>query len=92
MNPNLARELATARALHAQLVPRLGRRRRRRLGARDVLAMMRLVTDDAQALATVEHRFLIEELLSRGRQADGRRVTRQDLVAAGLEIRGLTPS
>ncbi len=82
MNADLARELATARALHARLVPRLGRRRR--LGARDVLAIMRQVTDDVDALATVEIQFLIEEILDRGRHPEGRRVTREELVAAGI--------
>lgn len=80
----LEHELGIARDLHSRLVPRLGRRRRRRLSARDVLAVMQQVTDDADALATVELRVLVEELLARGRHLDGRRVTPEDLAATGL--------
>lgn len=47
---------------------------------------MRLVTDDADALALVELRFRVEELLSRGRHPSGTRVTEGDLAAAGLTI------
>lgn len=83
---DLERELAVARDLHARLVPKQGRRARRRLGAQDVLRVMRAATDDPEAVATVELRFLIEELLSRGRHRNGARVTREDLVAAGLTI------
>ncbi len=81
---DLERELAIARDLHARLVPRLGRRRRRRLGARDVLAVLSAATDDPEALAAIELRYLVEELLSRGRLPDGAPVTHHDLAAAGL--------
>lgn len=80
----LEHELGIARDLHSRLVPRLGRRRRRRLGARDVLLVMRQVTDDADAVATIELRYLVEELLTRGRHPNGARVTREDLVSAGI--------
>lgn len=79
-------QLALARELAARWLPRLGRRRRRRLGAGDVLAVMRAVTNDPEVLAATEIRFMVEELLSRGRKPDGQRVTREDLIAAGLAI------
>lgn len=45
---------------------------------------MRAVTGDPELLAAMELRFIVEELLTRGRKPDGQRVTREDLIKAGL--------
>lgn len=86
MRPDLECELATARELHGRFVPRLGRRARRRLGARDVLRVMQAATSDPDTLATIEIAFLIEDLLARGRHPGGARVTREELSVAGLSV------
>ena len=51
-----------------------------------MLAVVRGVTADPEVLAAMELRFLVEELVARGRREDGQRVTREDLIAAGLRI------
>ncbi|MBI3202216.1 MAG: hypothetical protein HYZ29_11780 [Myxococcales bacterium] len=49
---------------------------------------MRAVTDDAEVLAVTELRFLIDELLARGRRQDGQKVTAADLIASGVLVQG----
>lgn len=56
---------------------------------------MRAVTDDPEVLAAMEIRFIVEQLLSRGRKPNGQCVTREDLIAAGLrldDVRSSCPS
>jgi len=81
-------QLVLARDLAARWLPRRGRRARRRLGAGDVLGVIRAAQADASTLAVVEVRFVIEELLTRGRKPDRTRVTREDLIGGGDSDRG----
>ncbi len=51
-----------------------------------MLGVMRAVTDNASTLAVAELRFVIAELLARGRREDGQRMIREDLIEAGLKV------